>query len=103
MAIWLNKIAIKDLLTTSSDEEASERAPVAAILIAGRIRALIKVLENRESEDDISLASDLDEIADIFENFPALKGEDEDLLETFNGALAELYDIGDRGHRLWVG
>jgi len=99
MPRWDYTIQAKDLLTHSQDDEENTKVALdSAPIMVGRIKKLIEKLQ-KHADDNYWIIDDLDRVVWAFED---VKDNNEgDPLETFNDALAQLYDVGDQ-HRIWV-
>lgn len=92
MPKWRYTLKIKELWQDREDDE-NEQAIEIAPEVSRRIHALAKQVS------DEGLRSDLEELADQFED---VKDEAGKASKAFNYYLNDLYDLGDR-ERIWVG
>lgn len=83
---WKFRLSIKDLWQDREDDD-DDLARAVAPEVVKRIRELSR----RASFTTPRLSAELDEIADRFECVPDVEAP----ADYFNGALTDLYDVGD--------
>ncbi len=102
MANWKQQLTL-NFKGTSNHSERAERA-IAAVNAFSRSlnRRAERVRERRgalteQQMFDYDTGGDLLDVVEVFET-----AKESGNVEDLDGALAALYDFGDRGHRLWV-
>lgn len=91
---WDYTVKIKDLLLRDDELDAEQIAQ-----IAGEVSARLTALQSRVSGH--LLKAELSAVLGLLATIDA-SDDQKDAERTFNYALAMLYDIGDKGKRLWI-
>lgn len=92
MPRWDHTLRLKELWAKPAEDDDAQAAEVAP-QVAERIKKLAKKVEQSKP----FLSSDLEDIADEFEDIPNCDSPE----RAFNRTLNHLYDLADE-HRIWV-
>lgn len=107
---WMFKLPIKGIWKDQpSDIDDDTWAKQNAGKVAAEIRKLMERTKAVRGDAQLDRMGDLyielDEIADLYEDIDKATPEswpDLEASEEFNDALAMLYDLADRGKRIWI-
>lgn len=93
MANWKTKIEISDLHKRHEDGELEPKE--VGKEVAARVRAAVKDTNLKDNTQLLDICERLEK------DIPS-EDEDEQAKQEYNDALQELYNWGDRHHRMWI-